>query len=224
MQKQRKLTAMYPVPTNLNKVGFIYLLLVLLLPACSNMSGSGINNSTAKQNTASENKLQREFQQAVVLMQKNELQAAEEKFNSLIERYPLMSGAWANLGRVHMKTHEWEKARNALLQALELNPKHAPAYNYLGVTERNLGQFKQAEQAYQQAIKADSGYAIAWLNLGILYDIYMNKPALALAPYEQYQSLTANADSKVNKWIVELKRRIPKQSRLNNHGGEQTHG
>ncbi|VAX05416.1 hypothetical protein MNBD_GAMMA25-1221 [hydrothermal vent metagenome] len=218
---------MYPVFTKINKIGlnktgFLALLLVLLLPACSNMPGA--NKPLSKQEQASKNRIQREFQQALILMQKNELPAAAEKFHDIIERYPQMAGAWANLGRIHIKSREWEKAREALQQAITLNPKQAPAYNYLGVVERNLGQFKASEYAYKQALENDPGYAIAWLNLGILYDIYMDKPALALPQYEQYQKLTKNTDKKVYKWIVELKRRIPKQSRLINIQGDRLNG
>ena len=216
---------MYPVFTNLNIGGFILLLLtVLLLPACSSLPEIETANQHSKSGKAAENKIEREFQQALALMQKNDMQRAAEKFYDLIDRYPQMTGAWANIGLIHMKAREWEKARHAQQQAISLNPNHAPAHNYMGVIERHLGQFKQAEQAYKKAIKADPGYAIAWLNLGILYDLYMDKPSLALPQYEQYQHLTANADNKVKKWIVELKRRIPKQSSLINTEGDRLNG
>ncbi len=202
----------------------LILLLIILLPACSNMPPSQTDSQIGKPKKPVENKINREFQQALALMQKKNLRGAAEKFHDLIERYPQMTGAWANLGLIHIKAREWEKAQQALQQAVALNPKLAPAYNYLGVVERNLGQFKQAEQAYKKAIDADPAYAIAWLNLGILYDIYMDKPAQALPQYEQYQHLTGKTDKKVGKWIVELKRRIPKQSKLSPRIGEQAHG
>ena len=196
------------------------LLPLLLLAGCAGLPGAA-DDKAATPAKAAEDRLQREFRQAIVLMQEKDMQGAAEKFHDLIERYPQMTGAWANLGLIHLKARQWDKARNALQQALQLNPRHAPAWNYLGVVERNQGRFKQAEQAYIKAIDADAGYAPAWLNLGILYDIYLDRPAQALSRYQRYQKLTGDKDKKVAKWIIELRRRVPKQSQLST---EARHG
>jgi len=199
---------MYPVFINLKKGAITLLLLATsLLAACSYAPEKKMPTQNPQQATA----VEMEFRQALALMQAKNMQGAAEKFHNLIEHYPQMTGAWANLGLIHMKAGEWEKAQHSLQQAISLNPNHAPAYNYLGVVYRNLGQFRKSEQAYKKAIDIDPGYTIVWLNLGILYDIYLDKPAQALPQYEQYQHLNASADSKVKKWIVELKRRIPKK-------------
>ncbi len=225
MPNMKKSTVMYPAFTKLNKNGFILLLLAaLLLTACASTPAKKTLQQTSAQNRQADNKIKQEFQQALRLMQTKNWQAATEKFYDMIDRYPQITGAWANLGLIHMKTGEWKKAQQALQQALRLNPDLAPAYNYLGLVNRHLGLFKQAEQAYKKAIEADPAYAIAWLNLGILYDIYMNQPAQALLQYEQYQHLKAGADNKVNKWIVELKRRLPKQLNSAETTGERHNG
>ncbi len=215
---------MYPVFTKRNKNGFILLLAAVLLAACSSTPGEKTPLQAPTQDKLVDNKITLEFQQALTLIKAKKLPQAAEKFHDLIEHYPQMTGAWANLGRIHMQAGEWKKAQHALQQALRLNPNLAPAYNYLGVVNRHLGLFKQAEQAYKQAIDADPAYAIAWLNLGILYDIYMNQPAQALLQYEQYQHLKAGADNQVHKWIVELKRRLPKQLNSSKTTGERHHG
>jgi len=41
-----------------------------------------------------------------------------------------------------------------------------------------------------------------------LYDIYLGKLPLALQQYEIYQSKTDAQDKNIEKWIVDLKRRI----------------
>ncbi len=223
MPNLRKLIVMSPAFTKWNKGGFILLLATLLLAACARAPEKKTPPQTPTQTKRVDNKIKHEYQQALILMQTQKLQPAAEKFHDLIERYPQMAGAWANLGLIHMKADEWVKAQHALQQALSLNPDLAPAYNDLGVVDRHLGRFKQAEQAYKKAIKADPAYAIAWLNLGILYDIYMNQPARALVQYEQYQHLKANADNQVKKWIVELKRRLPKQLNSSDTTGSRHH-
>lgn len=226
MPKVKKSTAMYPVfikepLINMKKGAITCLLLAIsLLAGCSYAP----ERKPPTQNPLQATAVEMEFRQALALMQAKNMQAAAEKLHDLIERYPQMTGAWANLGLIHMKAGEWEKAQYSLQQAISLNPNHAPAYNYLGVVYRNLGQFSKSEQAYKKAIDIDPGYAIVWLNLGILYDIYMDKPALALPQYEQYQHLNANADNKVKKWIVELKRRIPKKPDSSNTTGDKHNG
>jgi len=210
---------MYPVFTKLGQYRFIPLLLVLgLLTACGS-----VPQKSGAPDQAGDNSVKREFAQALALMQANDMQAAAEKFHDLTARYPQMTGAWANLGRIHMKAGEWKQAQHALQQAINLNPGHASAYNYLGVVLRNLGQFSEAEQAYKNAISADPTYALAWLNLGILYDIYLDKPAQALSQYEKYQQLKGNADKKVAKWIIEIKRRIPKKASTAPRSGDEYH-
>ena len=97
-----------------------------------------------------------------------------------------------------------------MLQATTIKPDDAIAYNHLGVVYRELGEFKQAQQAYEQALKLKPDYAAAYLNIGILYDVYLNNLAQALVNYEKYQTLNGSPDDKVEKWIVDLKRRVSK--------------
>ncbi len=224
MPSMRKLTAMCPIFTKHNKGGLILLLAALLLAACSSTSEKKTPLQTPAETNRLDNEIKHEFQQALVLMQARKLSQAAEKFHDLINRYPRMTGAWANLGLIYMKTGKWNKAKHALQQALTLNADIAPIYNYLGLVNRNLGLFQQAEHAYKKAIEVDSAYASAWLNLGILYDIYMNKPAQALPQYEHYQQLGNHADDKVHKWIVELNRRLAKQSNSPGTTGDRHNG
>ncbi len=223
MRKVKESTAMYPLFTKYSKCSLL-LLASLLLGACDTLQGLGSTDKHSSANKAFEKKISPEYKRAISLMQANDMQAAEEKFSALVKQYPQLAGAWSNLGLIHLKAGRWEKAEDNLQQALKLNPKHAPSYNYLGVVKRNQGQFTKSEQAYKKALEANPSYALAWLNLGILYDIYMDKPAMALIQYEHYQQLTANADKKVNKWIVEIKRRIPKQSGLIDSVGDRLNG
>lgn len=224
MPSMRKLTVMCPIFTKHNTGGLILLLAALLLAACSSTSEKKTPLQTPTKASRVNNKIKHEFQQALVLMQARKLPQAAEKFHNLINHYPRMTGAWANLGLLYMKTGKWNKAKHALQQALSLNANSAPIYNYLGVIDRNLGLFQQARHAYKKAIDVDPAYASAWLNLGILYDIYMNKPAQALPQYEHYQQLKNHNDDKVHKWIVELKRRLAKQSNSSRATGDQHNG
>ena len=82
------------------------------------------------------------------------------------------------------------------------------AYNHLGIITRMQGEFQKARHSYETAINIDSEYASAYLNLGILFDIYLQDLKQALAQYEKFQTLTNNEDKTVAGWIVDIKRRL----------------
>ena len=128
----------------------------------------------------------------------------------ITRKYPSLAGPFTNLGLVYIKKGKFTEAKQALLQATTIKPGDAVAYNHLGVAYRELGEFKQAQQAYEEALKLKPDYADAHLNIGILYDVYLNDLNQALLQYQQYQSLSNSPDPKVEKWIVDLKRRVSK--------------
>jgi Flp pilus assembly protein TadD len=117
-----------------------------------------------------------------------------------------------NLGVLFLRKARYEDAKNALLQATTIKPQDAVAQTHLGIAYRNLGEFKKAEQSYQEALRADPNYAYAHLNAGILYDIYLQKLPEALQHYEQYKALSKDSNDLVEKWIIDLKRRVGKNS------------
>ena len=88
----------------------------------------------------------------------------------------------------------------------------AVAYNHLGILQRRKGQFEEALMAYQRAIEIDVKYARAHLNLGILFDLYLQDLEKALAQYRVYQTLTDEQDKQVAGWIVDIERRLKSDS------------
>ena len=130
----------------------------------------------------------------------------------LTRNYPNLAGPFVNLGILYLKKGRYEDAKNALLQATTIKPQDAVAQTHLGIAYRQLGEFKKAEQSYQDAMRIDPNYAYAHLNAGILYDIYLQKLPQALQHYEQYKALNNGTDETVEKWIIDLKRRVGKNS------------
>lgn len=183
------------------------LLACLGLSACA--SGPSTPSGTARVKASP--KAEAEFKQAVLALKSGRDDDAQRLLLSLTRQYPKLAGPFTNLGLLYMKEGKLPKAQQALLQATTARPDDAVAYNQLGVVYRKLGKFKQAQQAYEQALKLKPNYADAHLNLGILYDVYLNDLAQALVHYEQYETLSANPDKMVAKWIVDLKRRVKKQ-------------
>ena len=153
-----------------------------------------------------------EFQQALGLMSTGDFPQAQAGLTRLAAEYPHYAGPHANLGIIYMRLERFDEAEKAFEEAVRRNPSSAAAHNQLGILYRKKGRFDEAEAAYAQAIAADPNYAIAYLNQGVLYDLYLQKPGQALANYERFQSLQAQAptqiDQPVDKWIKELKLRI----------------
>jgi tetratricopeptide (TPR) repeat protein len=115
---------------------------------------------------------------------------------------------FTNLGLAYFKLQKMDLAEQAFREAIMRNNRDAVAYNQLGILQRYKGQFKEARNQYQRAIQIDSGYALAHLNLGILFDLYLQDLELALQQYQKYQALITEDDSQVAGWIVDIKRRL----------------
>jgi len=115
---------------------------------------------------------------------------------------------FTNLGLAYLKLQQPELAEQAFKQAIAGDNKDAVAHNHLGVLQRQKGEFNEARDRYRRAIEIDSDYASAHLNLGILFDIYLQDLKQALRHYQKYQSLISEEDTQVNGWIVDIERRL----------------
>lgn len=158
------------------------------------------------------------YEQALRALQTGRFADAERALKALSEREPNLAGPHANLGIAYQRMGRAADAARELERAIELNARPA-YYNELGVVHRTEGRFDAAEQAYIQALVLDPDYAYAHLNIGILYDLYMQKPDKALPHYERYQALAPKEAGTIGKWIVDLKRR-PNQAAEHVGGGK----
>jgi cellulose synthase operon protein C len=85
----------------------------------------------------------------------------------------------------------------------------AGQWNQQGIAARQKGDFAKAREAYEAALAADANYAPASLNLGVLNDLYLNRPGEALALYNRYLALTPAGDATVTRWVADVKKRAP---------------
>jgi len=132
---------------------------------------------------------------------------AELELEQLTLDYPSLPGPHVNLALVYLHDGRRDDARAALDRALAVAPGHAAANTQLGILLREQGKFVEAEAAYQRALDTDGGHALAHYNLAVLLDIYLRRPAEALAHYEAYQSSLAEPNETVGRWIIDLRRR-----------------
>jgi tetratricopeptide (TPR) repeat protein len=152
--------------------------------------------------------VQKRFDDAVALLGANRVSEAQQQFLRLTQTNPELSAPWINLGAIELKASHFDTAIDYFKKALQHDAQSAVANNYLGMSYRNQGKFSQAEAAYQAAIAANKDYALAHFNLGLLYDLYLQKPEQAIEQYESYQALQGTPDAKVAAWIKDLKARL----------------
>ncbi len=184
------------------------------LLACQSGQQTPAPQTEAQANAASQSAAINDqlYKQALQSTKDGDIDKAIDLFKQIIQSEPTKKRAYTNLGLLYIHKKENEKAMVAFLNAIEVDKEDAVAYNHLAIIQRQQGEFKQALFNYYKAIKANPDYAIAHLNLGILLDIYLQDLPKALEQYEIYQKLTQNKDEKVDKWIIDIKRRIDASS------------
>jgi Flp pilus assembly protein TadD len=184
------------------------LLACLGLAACA--GGPSMPSGEKTGNVKVDPQAQAEFTKALQDIKSGRDDDALLTLTGMTQKYPDLAGPFTNLGLIYIKKGKFPEAKQALLQATTIKPGDAVAYNHLGVAYRELGEFKHAQEAYEQALKLKPDYADAHLNIGILYDVYFNDLNQAIQHYQQYQTLNGSPDDKVEKWIIDLKRRASK--------------
>jgi Flp pilus assembly protein TadD len=153
------------------------------------------------------------YEQALASMQAGRYKEAETVLLELTRKYPELSGPYANLGILYYRTGRPTEAVEMLNRAIGINSQQAAYYNQLGVIQRSNGRFAEARTAYSRALEVDANYSFAHLNLGILYDLYLDEPDRAVAHYQRYGELSPADAKQVEKWIADLKQRTQKSTK-----------
>ncbi|VAW76405.1 hypothetical protein MNBD_GAMMA14-2039 [hydrothermal vent metagenome] len=181
---------------------------ILLVAGCSSVRMPGV--ATEDNKVRHEEKIPRSYDNALVLMQSGDYQAAIPVLKAFIVKRPALAGPYLNLGIAYRLTKQDDAAVDALNQALKLNPENPATWHQLAILYRNQGDFNAALDAYRKALELDQDYALAHRNIGILYDLYLQQPVLALQHYRKYLALKGEEDTTVNRWVVDLERRSGK--------------
>jgi tetratricopeptide (TPR) repeat protein len=151
---------------------------------------------------------QQYYEQALDSLKSGKTERALELLVQISNDAPDKTYVFTNLGLAYFKLQKPDLAEQAFKQAMARNNKDAVAHNHLGILQRRKGQFNEARTHYQRAIAIDSDYASAHLNLGILFDIYLQDLKQALRHYQKYQALVSEEDTQVAGWIIDIQRRL----------------
>lgn len=191
---------------DLKKAGLAAVL--MLLAACSSTPSKNVADGSAPTEVSSAARTA--FDAGIAAMKAGQWPEAERQLTQVTRTQPNLSGAWLNLALVYEQTNRPAiDVETQFKKAIEVNPANMPAHNQYGIWLRTQGRFKDAEAIYLKALQADAGRADTHLNLGILYDLYLGKPAQALTHYEKYLALKGDsADTgRVKNWVADLQRR-----------------
>ena len=148
-----------------------------------------------------------EFAEVVAAFETNDFTRAKKMLTEVTTREPGHARAWANLGMVLSRSASEDEAIAVLEKAVSINPQLAPALNQLGVLYRRTGRLADAERAYEQALAADPDNPRTHRNIGVLYDVYLGRPADALRHYQRSMELEPEGET-LSRWVDELERRV----------------
>ena len=200
--------------------GLPALLAVALMAGCASSGGkpaqpapvadepSAVPESAAPARTAKGDPDAR-FTAALALLKERQMKEAREAFFQLAKDFPQYGGPYTDLAIIQYQARQPALAIANFEKAARLNPENAIAWNWLGVIAREAKDYAKAEAAYTKALEIKPDYAAAHLNLGILHDVYTQRPADALSHYREYQRLAGDDKLIVTAWIRDLESRLP---------------
>lgn len=137
----------------------------------------------------------------------NKVKQAKEQLHIMTEEHKKLSGPYVLLGNLSFNEGVLEVAIEHYQKALEINPLNVNAYLRLAKTFTENGQFLKAQNTYEEALSVWADFPEAHLNLGVLYDLYLNHPINAEKHMATYQFLTGYKDDSVERWIAEIRKR-----------------
>lgn len=150
-----------------------------------------------------------QFEESLALLKAKKFKEARAGFEALAKAHPEFSGPLTNLAILDAKANARDAAITNFNRAINANPRNAIAYNWLGILYRESKNYTRAEQSYLQSLQINPDNAAVVLNLAFLYDLYLKRPADALARYQDYQRMTNNRELKVTAWIKALETALP---------------
>jgi len=103
---------------------------------------------------------------AISLHQKNDLDAAQNIYESILISYPMNFDALHLLGVVAYQKKNFSASKELITKAISINDSHAGSNLHLGNSFQELGDFEEAKKSFNNAIKLNPNYTVAYFNLG----------------------------------------------------------
>ena len=182
----------------------LVIVLLMVITACSNQSTT-TNTEGENQNTQSSVQELQLYKSAIIALNNNELDKAEQLFITISARQPNIAGSWANLALISIKKSDLTQAEFYAKTALAKNANMPQALNLSGYLAQKKGEINKAKSYYLSAISHKSDYALAHYNVALLFDIYLQDIAKAIEHYQFYLAYSKKKDENTENWLEGLK-------------------
>lgn len=96
-----------------------------------------------------------DYTQANIHFQRNELDKAADLYHAAVEKKDNFRRAWSNLGKIHVRTGDYESATRALTRVIETGGGDGTTFGLLGYAYAKRQMHIPAESAYRRAIVLD---------------------------------------------------------------------
>ncbi|MBX2809587.1 MAG: tetratricopeptide repeat protein [Cellvibrionaceae bacterium] len=134
-----------------------------------------------------------------------QMDRAKQVLTELVDSGARLSGPWVMLGDIAMD--EPDVASEYFLKAIALNKNNVNAYLRLAKVQRMQGDFIAAQNTYAAVMSIWRDFPEAHLNLGVLYDVYLNDAIKAQQHLQAYQFLADKPNAQAIKWLDEVRQR-----------------
>lgn len=152
------------------------------------------------------------FEIALMLDERNELEGAKEYYHKTIEEGESMADAYCNLGIIESEQQRFSKAIDYFTQCLKHDPRHYEAHYNLANVYSEVGNKELARLHYELVIEIEPDFANAYYNLGLVM-VLENKYKEAIAVLNKYKSMLSEDHEHVDRLVASLR-----QSILSSHG------
>ncbi|MGF1572421.1 MAG: tetratricopeptide repeat protein [Sumerlaeia bacterium] len=140
-----------------------------------------------------------DFTRANIYFQREQFDLALQGYERCVEKYPKYRRAWKNLGIIHVRQGDFNKAIEPLTRTLEMGDNSSIVYGLLGFSYSSVENFLAAESAYRMAILLDAE-TLDW-KLGLARSFFKQQrfsEAIALI-----SSLLEKDSNRVDLWLLQ---------------------
>lgn len=147
------------------------------------------------------------FIEAKKAMRNKDYKTAIQKLDVITQKDTSLSGPWVLLGNIAAEKKQYKQAQEHYKQAIKITSDNINAYIALAKVQRMMGEFDVAQNTLALVLNIWKDCPEAHLNLGVLYDVYLNQPKKAQQHIEAYLFLNDYKNQTAIAWYNEIQSR-----------------